>query len=178
MDELLAKLQSLNPVGQAAADNLPVNEALQDAPPGTGLPGRGQLETTREMENLARAHFERLEKKDKEVRQEAKEAMERTFLRWQHGVRFTPSNFESVSIIPFANIDELSGKLESLQPGRKAAVDNSPTNKAFQDAALGIGRGQFENSRYVLNPPGSSSTPITRNARQLEMLDRLFYQVL
>ncbi|KAJ7657298.1 hypothetical protein DFH06DRAFT_1197917 [Mycena polygramma] len=142
MDEFLAKFESIDPAGKAAADNSPANEALQDAPP-----GRGQFENTREMENLARAHFERLEKKDKKVRQEGKEAMERTFLRWQHGVRFTPSNFESVSTIPFANIDELSSKLESLQPGRKAAVDNSPANKAFQDAVLGIGRGQFENSR-------------------------------
>ncbi|KAJ6470817.1 hypothetical protein C8R47DRAFT_1054685 [Mycena vitilis] len=66
---------------------------------------------------------------------------------WQ-GVCFAPADLESLSTISFADMDELLAKLQSLNPpGRKAAVDNSPANKAFQDAALGIGRGQFENSR-------------------------------
>ncbi|KAJ7633782.1 hypothetical protein DFH06DRAFT_1479404 [Mycena polygramma] len=148
VDELLAKLRSFDHAGKAAAHDSPANEALRDAPPSTGLPpGCGQVEIHTDMKKVARDHFERLKLKDKKRQQEAKEAMERTFLRWRYNVCFTSLHFESVSTIPFANIGELSVKLESLQPGRKAAVDNSPANKAFQVAALGIGRGQFENSR-------------------------------
>ncbi|KAJ6463701.1 hypothetical protein C8R47DRAFT_1057755 [Mycena vitilis] len=148
VDELLARLR--DHAGKAAVHDPTANEALRDAPPSTGLPsGCGQVQIYTGMKKVARDYFERLKLKDKKSWQEAKESMKRTFLRWQHEVRFTPSNFESVSIIPFANIGELSVKVESLQPGRKAAVDNSPANKAFQAAAMGIGRGQFENSRLL-----------------------------